>query len=88
MADIVSSSALCQELESFLKDGQGKTDAGDSADEYKETQNVRMICGNSESPLNGDQGKTNRRNAHDQYKELKNVSVKPLCNCHSFVVIN
>ena len=51
MADIASSSALCQELQSFIKDSQGKTDAWDSADEYKETKNVRMICGNSESLL-------------------------------------
>ena len=79
MTDIVSSSARCQELQSFVKDSQSKTDAGDSADEYKETKNVRMICGNSESQINVDQGKTNRRNAHDQCKEPKNVSVKPFC---------
>ena len=59
-----------------------------SADEYKETKNLRMIRGNSESQINVNQDKANRINAHDQYKEPKNVSVKPLYYCPSFVVIN
>ena len=51
MADNFSSNDVCRKSQSLAKGSQAKTNVADSADEYKETKNVRMICGNSESLL-------------------------------------
>ena len=61
MVDHVPGSIVCENSKSLAIGSQGKTNGGDSPDEHKETENVRVIHGNSES-------KAIRRNALDESK--------------------
>ena len=70
MVDHVPECTVSKNSESSTNGSLGKTNGGDSPDEYKETKNVRVIHGDSKS-------KAIRRNALDQCKEPKNVSSKP-----------